>query len=168
MTACRPPNAFIACSTMRLHGRKRRDAVGVGDRLAAGRADLLRATVSAGPAEPSSPPAERAAQIVDHDLRAFLRRDQRAVAADAVAAAGDQDDLAVQNAHRSISLKNKSDFAADGLCEPVGLAQGGKQFRPEAGDDQRADPAEHRRARPAPGSARPRRSRTRRARWRRR
>ena len=40
-----------------------------------------------------------AAQIVDHDLGAFLRRQQRAFLADAVRAARDQNDLAFQHAH---------------------------------------------------------------------
>ena len=54
------------------------------------------------------------------------------------------------------------------LFQPVGLAQGGKQPGPEAGDDQRANAAEQGRA-DRPEEARPRRrSRTRPARWRRR
>ncbi len=69
------------------------DAVGVGDRFAAGGADFLgdgfgrtrRAFVFA---------LEAAAQVVDHDLRAFLRSDQRAIAANAVAAARNQYNLA--------------------------------------------------------------------------
>ena len=74
------------------------DAFGVGDSLAARVADFLgyglgragRAFITAG---------ERTAQVVDDDLGAFARRDQGALAANAVAAAGDQHHLTVQYAH---------------------------------------------------------------------
>ena len=68
------------------------DAVRIGDRFAARRTDFLshrlsrarRALVFA---------LKAAAQIVDDDLGALLRGDQRTVTANAVTAAGDQDDL---------------------------------------------------------------------------
>ncbi len=76
-----------------LHGLQRGDAFGVGDRLAAGGADFLghgfgrtgRTFVAA---------REAAAEVVDQDLGAVGRRDQGAVAADAVAAAGNENHLA--------------------------------------------------------------------------
>jgi hypothetical protein len=42
---------------------------------------------------------QAAAQVVDHDLRTLLGRDERAVAANAVTAAGDQNHFSVKCAH---------------------------------------------------------------------
>lgn len=74
------------------------DAVRVRDRLAACCADFLRhffgraciALIGAGQA---------ATEIVHHNLRAGLCCQQRALLADPVAAAGDQYDFSIQNAH---------------------------------------------------------------------
>ncbi|MEJ0066451.1 MAG: hypothetical protein WDM85_14445 [Caulobacteraceae bacterium] len=96
ITACRAPNASSACCTMPLTDRQRGDALGVGDRLAARGADFL-ADQLAGPGRAFVAAGQAAAKVVDEDLRALLRRDQGAVAADAIAAAGDQNNLPVKN-----------------------------------------------------------------------
>jgi hypothetical protein len=69
--------------------------------LAAGGADFLGHGLGrAGRADIAA--AFAAAQIVDQHLGALARGDQRRLASDAVAAAGDQHHLAVQNAHRRL------------------------------------------------------------------
>src|SRR5690606_32359171 len=78
-------------------------AVRVGDRFAAGGADLLGDLLGRGRGA-LVVPLQAAAQVVDDDLGAFLRGDQRAVAPDAVAAACNQDNLAFQCAHNCNSL----------------------------------------------------------------
>ena len=54
-------------------------------------------TFCAGVALPAALAVDRAAQIVDHDLGAFLGRQQRHLAADAAARAGHQHDLVLQH-----------------------------------------------------------------------
>lgn len=73
-------------------------AFGIGDRFAAGGADFRCDSLGrAGIALIAA--LQAAAEVVDHHFCAFTRRQQRAFLADAVAAAGNQYDLAVQNAH---------------------------------------------------------------------
>ena len=93
ITACRPPKVSSACSTMPWTAAREVTLSELDDRLAAGGADLLRhrlgragrALVAAGQAPPRS---------LTTTLAPFAGRDQGAVAADAVAAAGDQHHLA--------------------------------------------------------------------------
>ncbi len=89
----------IACSTMRLPAAKSETLVGVGDRLAALRLDLvdhllgrpLRAAFA----------GVRDAEVVDDDRSTFSREEQRVLAAEAAAGAGHDDDASVTDTHRS-------------------------------------------------------------------
>ena len=80
-----------------VHRRQIGDAFGVGDRLAAGRADLVDHRL--GRARIRALAVDAAAQVIDHDLGPLARRDQRDVPPDAASAAGDQHHLAVQKSH---------------------------------------------------------------------
>ena len=99
ITAMQPAEGVHGLFEHAAHGGHVRHAVGVGDGLATRNLDLLddrlrrtgRSLVAA---------AFSTAQVVDHHLcQALASRDQRAVAADAVAAAGDQHHPAVERAH---------------------------------------------------------------------
>ena len=69
------------------------DAVGVGERRAAGGLDLRDHRLGRAPARAFA--ADLAAQIVDHQLGALGRQQQRHLAADAAARARDQGHLAL-------------------------------------------------------------------------
>ena len=70
------------------------DVVVVRDRLAAGRNDLVHHRL--GRCRVRALAGERAAQVVDDDLRAGLGQGQSVLAADPPARAGDQRNLSVQ------------------------------------------------------------------------
>ena len=82
------------------------DRGAVGDGFAAGLGDLRHDRL--GRRRRSARAVERAAQIVDHDLRAAPRELERVAAAQAAAGAGDDDDLAVE---ANVRAHLKSPFA---------------------------------------------------------
>ena len=98
MIACRPLKRVHGLLDHARDAGAIGDAVGIGHRFAAGRLDLLHHLLGRARIAPIAA-GDAAAQIVDDDLGAFLRRQQRAFLADAVCAARHQNDLAFHHAH---------------------------------------------------------------------
>ena len=89
------PNASSAVCTIASPPSGVATELRVGDRLAAGGLDLLRPPCCAGPSEPPVP-STAAAEVVDDDLRAARGEEERVLAAEAAARAGDDRNLAVE------------------------------------------------------------------------
>ena len=89
------PKASTAVWTISRGRERLGDAIGVGDGLAAGLPDFIDDIVRR-PGTGGTLAVSRTAEIVDDDARAFLCRQQRDLAPDATARAGDDDDLAVE------------------------------------------------------------------------
>ena len=97
-STCRSPNASTAVLIEALAALPVGDVVGVGDGLAAHGLDLVDDLLA--PAVRSSPDAvDGAAEVVDDDLGALRREQQRVLAADAPAGAGDDRDASVECTH---------------------------------------------------------------------
>ena len=102
MSTSSPPKVSMACCTMRLGAGPARAVVVVRDALAAGGGDLVDDLLRGGLVGALT--GAGTAEVVDHDLRALAREQQRLGAADAATCAGDDRDLAVEESHRSTFL----------------------------------------------------------------
>ena len=99
----RSPNVSIAAVTSRSAPAKSLDVVAVGDRLAAHRLDLVDDLL--GGREIVARAVDRAADVVDHDLRAVAGEAEGVLAADTATGAGDDRDASFAEAgHLGCSL----------------------------------------------------------------
>ena len=112
----------------RLHGAEVGDRGAVGDRLAAGGADLLGDGVGGG--RRAAAAVERAAQVVDDDRRAARRQRQRVLAAEAAAGAGHDRDASIEsNRHVLRFLFQCSEPSAPNVIDAAFRARRGGRSR---------------------------------------